>query len=89
MTEKDLSVTARRWPTKLTPAEREQAILDVLTRLGGWVAPGTVQRILRDHGQKLAPGTARAILDRLADAGRCERQRTGGTSATFRAVEKP
>jgi hypothetical protein len=64
---------------------RERAVLDALHALGGWTDVSTVTRIAkRTPGLTFAPGTTRAILDRLTDAGRCERQRQGGTAATFR-----
>lgn len=82
------SVSARRWESRLTPAERERLLLDTLERLGGWADVATIRRAATRDGLRVATGTTRSILDRLADAGRCERQ-VSGTSATFRAKGPP
>lgn len=73
----DQSVSARRWPQKLSPADRERVLLEVLD--GGWMDTRTVHIAARNREPsfKVAPGTTRGILDRLAAAGRCESNGAG------------
>lgn len=80
----DQSVSARRWQKPLGIDEREQVLLDVLDALGGWADVPTIGREARRRGVKVAPGTLRTMLDRVADAGKCERRKSGPTSASFR-----
>jgi hypothetical protein len=77
----------------MTETPRVRAVLDALNMVGGWADVRTVTRVAKDTaisrlatpgGLRFAPGTTRAILDRLVAAGLCERQRGIGNSATFR-----
>lgn len=82
-TKPDKRVSARRWPKRLTPAEREQLLIDTLVFLGGWVDVPTIHRVAaeRNPSFKVAHGTTGAILQKLADAGRICRRTRGTTSA--------
>jgi hypothetical protein len=84
---RDPRVSARTWPRRLSPAERETLLLDILAAQEGWVEVGTVSAVARNRGLRMAPGGIRAVLDRLADRGRCERRQNAGTSASYRTLD--
>jgi hypothetical protein len=80
---RDPRVSARTWPRRLSPAERETLLLDILAAQEGWVEVGTVSAVARNRGLRMAPGGIRAVLDR----GRCERRQNAGTSASYRTLD--
>jgi hypothetical protein len=81
----DHSVSARRWPKRLTPAERGALLLAVLADYEGqWLDVSTIRRVAATHGFVVGTGTTGAILQRLAGAGLCKR-RQSGTTSVYRA----
>ena len=74
-------------PTR-SPQEREELLLDVLTQNGVWMSIPSIGTVTRNRGLRMAPGSLRGVLDRLADQGRCERRRGPGTSSSFHVADE-